>query len=203
MVAAAVIAVVVHGFTFGIFNLNIQYTGKQQSCSHELSPIGGSFLPSGCHGDSGGTRQAAQHHLHPEWWRRVGGPLGQQQIHGHPEPDPDGSTRVVMNQSYTLQACSPTRSALLTGRLVMWWISHPVYWHTQRCLTRRLVMWWILHPVYWHTQGCWQEGGLCDEYHILYTETLSIVDRKVGYVINITSSILTHSALVTGRLIMW
>ena len=26
---------------------------------------------------------------------------------------------VVMNQSYTLQACTPTRSALLTGRLVM------------------------------------------------------------------------------------
>ena len=66
VVAAAVIAVVVHGFTFGIFNLNIQYTGKQQSCSHELSPTGGSCLPSGCHGDLGGTRQAAQHHLHHE-----------------------------------------------------------------------------------------------------------------------------------------
>ena len=26
---------------------------------------------------------------------------------------------VVMTQSYTLQACTPTRSALLTGRLVM------------------------------------------------------------------------------------
>ena len=104
----------------------------------------------------------------------------------------------------------------------MWWISHHTYWHTQRCwqegwlcdeyhilhtdtalLTGRLIMWWISHPAYWHTQRYWQQGWLCDEYHIPHTYTVSVVDRKVGYVINSTSLVLTHSALLTRRLVMW